>query len=213
MIHPATKLLFVNSDVGYGVFARETIPCGTILWVLCRLDIVLTPAEAAAFPPPYQPILHRYAFTDGRGRVVLCWDHGRYVNHSCEPAMLGVGNDIEIAVRDIAAGEELTCEYATLNPTEPMPCRCGAANCRGVVGCDDLLTLWPDIDRRVAAALPGARLVPQPLLAFARNVESFWQWVDGEAPLPSSRGFRTAAAPAAASASSTRSSASGVRRR
>ena len=112
MIHPATELRFVSPEIGLGVFAREAIPKGTIVWTLCRLDIVLTPHEAAALPAPYQPILDRYAYTDWEGRVVLCWDHGRYINHSCDPVMVGIGNEIEIAVRDIAAGDQLTCEYA-----------------------------------------------------------------------------------------------------
>jgi hypothetical protein len=193
MIHPATELRFINDDIGYGVFARRAIPRGTVLWVLCRLDMVFTAAEAAAFPPPYRPILDRYAYTDGRGRVVLCWDHGRYVNHSCDPVMLGVGNDVEIAVRDIAAGEELTCEYATLNPTEAMVCHCGAGACRGVVGPDDVLTLWPDLDRRVAATLPSARAVAQPLLPYMDDAEAFWACVDGRAPLPSCRDYHLAA--------------------
>ena len=80
---------------------------GTIVWTLCRLDIVLTPYEAATLSAPYQPIVDRYAYTDWEGRVVLCWEHGRYINHSCDPVMVGIGNEIEIAVRDIAAGDEL----------------------------------------------------------------------------------------------------------
>ena len=125
MIHPATELRFVSPEIGLGVFALEAIPKGTIVWTLCRLDIVLTPHEAAALPAPYQPILDRYAYTDWEGRIVLCWDHGRYINHSCDPVMIGIGNEIEIAVRDIAAGDQLTCEYATLYPdgADGMPLR------------------------------------------------------------------------------------------
>lgn len=189
MMHPATELRFINPEIGCGVFAREPIARGTVVWVLCHFDMIFSRAEAAAFPPPYQPLLDRYAYTDGDGRIILCWDHGRYVNHSCEPVMLSVGGFFEIAARDIAVGEELTCEYATLNVLEPMPCFCGAAGCRGAVRMGDLLTLWPEIDRRVAAALPYARSVPQPLLPFARDPEQFWAWVDGRMPLPSSREF------------------------
>ncbi len=193
MIHPATELRFISPEIGYGVFAREPIPRGTVMWVLCRFDIVLSPKNAAAFPPPYQPIFECYAYTDGAGRVIMCWDHGRYLNHSCDPTMLGVGGDFEIAVRDIAADEELTCEYAHLNLTEPMECRCGAPNCRGVIGSTDVLTLWPDLDRRMAEALPFARKVPQPLLVYAPNAAPFWNWVDGRAPLPSHRDYYAAA--------------------
>ncbi len=189
MIHPATELRFINPEIGYGVFAREPIPRGTILWALCRLDMVFTRQELAAFPAPYQPILERYCYTDAEGRLILCWDHGRYINHSCEPGMLSVGGDLEIAVRDIAADEEVTCEYGHLNLIEPMECHCGAPGCRGKVDADDVLTLWPDLDRRVAEALPNARNVPQPLLPFARDAAKFWRWVDGRSPLPSHRDY------------------------
>ncbi len=193
MIHPATELRFISEEIGYGVFAREPIPRGTILWVLCRLDMIFTPKEVAAFPPPYQPVLEQYSYIDAEGRVILCWDHGRYVNHSCEPAMLAVGGDFEIAVRDIAADEQVTCEYGHLNLIEPMACRCGAPRCRGLVASGDVLTLWPDLDRRTAIALPNARKVLQPLLPFARDASQFWDWVDGRARPPSHRDYHAAA--------------------
>jgi len=187
MIHPATELRFISHEIGYGVFAREPIAAGTVVWVLCHLDMIFTAAQVSAYPPAYQPIFDRYAYTDGAGRLILCWDHGRYVNHSCEPAILSVGGDFEIAARDIAAGEEITCEYGTLNLTEPMECRCGAVGCRGVIGPDDLLSLWPDLDRRVEELLPQVRALPQPMLEFARDAAPFWNWIDGRAPLPSYR--------------------------
>ena len=39
MIHPKTELRFVNDDIGYGVFATEFIPKGTILYVKDELEI------------------------------------------------------------------------------------------------------------------------------------------------------------------------------
>lgn len=183
MIHPATELRPVSPQIGVGVFAREPIPRGTALWVLCRLDIVMDPGAAAAMPAAYQPILDRYAYTDWEGRLILCWDHGRYVNHSCDPVMVAVGNEMEIAVRDIAAGEQLTCDYATLYPTTGMDCLCGSARCRGHVGVDDLTALAPELDRKVAAAIPHARNVPQPLLPFMRDDRSR-DWLEGRMAPP-----------------------------
>src|SRR5262245_53117058 len=115
MIHPHTELRFIDDNVGYGVFATEPIPRGTIVWALCRFDRVLTPDEAFAMPTAYQDVLARYAYLDREGRYVLCWDFGRYVNHSCEPSMLGLGPELEILVRDVARGDHITCEYASLN--------------------------------------------------------------------------------------------------
>ena len=57
------------------------------------------------------------------------------VNHSCEPNVGMGGNVLLVSMRDIAAGEELTIDYALFlgNPGFAMDCRCGTAACRGVV--------------------------------------------------------------------------------
>ncbi|MGD8319805.1 MAG: SET domain-containing protein-lysine N-methyltransferase [Gemmatimonadota bacterium] len=64
----------------------------------------------------------------------------RPVNHSCDPSAWLDGLDV-VARRDIAAGEEITLEYATFYD-ENMPsftCCCGAAACRGTIRGDDYL--------------------------------------------------------------------------
>jgi hypothetical protein len=62
-----------------------------------------------------------------------------YGNHSCDPNVWHVG-PYEIATRrPVRAGEELTVDYATQTgaPGFSMPCRCGAADCRGEVTSED----------------------------------------------------------------------------
>jgi hypothetical protein len=57
-----------------------------------------------------------------------------FFNHSCDPNSTG-----EVARRDIAAGEEVTMDYAIEmdGDYEPALCRCGTALCRGrVTGSD-----------------------------------------------------------------------------
>ena len=50
-----------------------------------------------------------------------------FLNHSCEPNVGIQGQIVFVAMRSIAAGEELTLDYATIErPAEPLPCRCGA---------------------------------------------------------------------------------------
>lgn len=57
-----------------------------------------------------------------------------FLNHSCEPNVGVQGQIVFVAMRDIAAGEELTIDYATIDHgTAPMRCQCGAAACRGLV--------------------------------------------------------------------------------
>jgi len=73
------------------------------------------------------------------------------VNHSCAPNVGMGGNVLLVAMREIAAGEELTIDYALFlgDPGFSMDCRCRTAACRGVVRGGGLDA------RRFAGALPG----------------------------------------------------------
>lgn len=169
MLHPDTELRFVNATVGYGVFAVRPIPRGTITWARDRFDQVFTPQQVASLGDIHGRILHKYGYQDGRGDTILCWDHGRYVNHSCEPTCLSPGFDFELAVRDIPAGGELTDDYGTLSPSEPFACACGTPSCRQTVQPDDHERLTEAWDGAVAAAFGHIRAVPQPLWPLLRD--------------------------------------------
>ena len=166
MMHPHTELRYVCPEIGWGVFATRPVPCGTITWALDEFDQVLPPARVAALPPPQRAQVEEYAYLDARGNYVLCWDLGRYVNHSCEPTSRGVDPAFEIAVRDIRAGEQVTSDYAELNITGSFARLCGAPRCRGVVRADDLLRYGPAWDEVVGAAVPLLGQVGQPLVPF-----------------------------------------------
>lgn len=63
-------------------------------------------------------------------------DPMRYANHSCEPnTVLKVqqGRVAFYALRDIAAGEELTARYGATHHGGKLACRCGAARCTGAL--------------------------------------------------------------------------------
>ena len=62
-----------------------------------------------------------------------------FLNHSCEPNVGVRGNVVFVAMRPIAAGEELTIDYAMIDgdPDDRMACRCGTPSCRGVVSGGD----------------------------------------------------------------------------
>ena len=172
MIHPDTELRPVSPSVGVGIFATRLIPYGTITWVLDPLDQLFTPGAVADLPPAYRPLIEKYSFRDASGQFILCWDHARYVNHSCDPNCAGTRHGFDIAVRDIAVGEQLTNDYATLNlmAHESFVCACGAAICRHWVTPEN-----PDPVRDAAreAVLTAARgrmpLVEQPLWELAHN--------------------------------------------
>ncbi len=60
----------------------------------------------------------------------------RFINHSCAPNtyMRVLKNRVEFyALRRIRKGEELSCDYGETHHEGTLPCRCGAANCRGFI--------------------------------------------------------------------------------
>lgn len=63
------------------------------------------------------------------------WNPARFINHSCGPNCEARMEDERIwiiALRDIAAGEELSFNYGyDLEDYEEHPCRCGAPECIG----------------------------------------------------------------------------------
>jgi hypothetical protein len=120
MIHPNTELKFISNEVGYGVVATKFIPAGTITWVLDKLDREFTPLDFQSLDSIYQEILDTYTFRNNNGNFVLCWDNGRYVNHSFNSNCLTTAYDFEIAVRDIQEGEQLTDDYGYLNISKPF---------------------------------------------------------------------------------------------
>lgn len=61
-----------------------------------------------------------------------------FLNHSCDPNVGILGQIIFVAMRPIAANEELTLDYATIErPAEPMACRCDAPSCRRFITSQD----------------------------------------------------------------------------
>jgi SET domain-containing protein len=60
----------------------------------------------------------------------------RFINHSCDPnTFIRCTPDRAefYARRAIAKGEELTADYGNSHHDGKLPCRCGAAKCRGFI--------------------------------------------------------------------------------
>lgn len=163
MIHPRTELRFVSPEIGLGVFATEPIPAGTLVYVKDQLEIEITPERFAAMDSHHRLLVERYSYTDESGIRILSWDLAKYVNHRCDCNTMSTGYGFEIALRDIAPGEEITDEYGLLNVTEEVPLSCRCRHCRLVLRPDDLETFGLIWDRQVQAALRCVNRVPQPL--------------------------------------------------
>ena len=163
MIHPDTALQYIDDEIGYGLFATKKIPRGTITWALDRFDQVYTPDQLEMMDQLHLDILDKYSYRNSLGQYVLCWDFGRYVNHSFNSNSLSTGYDFEIAIRDILPGEELTNDYGYLNLEEPFEAR-PENSPRTQVYPDDLLRYHEQWDAIVRDSFPLILQVQQPLM-------------------------------------------------
>ena len=168
MLHPHTELRFIDPEMGVGVFATKLIPKGTIVWALDDLDQVLDPAYVDSLDDLRKKLVLKYSYRNRRGRYILCWDCGKFINHSFHANCMGTAYEFEIAVRDIPVGEELTDDYGTLNLDEPFHCRAEAGTDRVLAMPDDLLHYSDEWDRMVLEALACYRSVEQPLAYLVR---------------------------------------------
>ena len=110
------------SDIhGIGLFADEPIGKGTLIWRSNpTLDIRLTRDQIDDLAPPAREQMRKYTYREKcSGLYVLCGDDARFFNHTENPNCLDIcsstDGDVTIAARDIAEGEELTCDYAAFD--------------------------------------------------------------------------------------------------
>ena len=168
MINPKTELKFINKEIGYGVVATEFIPAGTITWVLDQLDRDFSPEAFNAMDPIYKTILDTYSYRNNKGNFVLCWDNGRFVNHSFNSNCFTTAYDFEIAIRDIQPGEQLTDDYGYLNITEPFE-GVDEGTERRIVYPDDLLNFHKIWDQQILKVFDKIPFNEQPLRVLIKD--------------------------------------------
>ena len=106
---------------GNGLFADACVAEGTPFYqFLPGFDQALSPDAWSAMPEPVRGFVRHFTYYDRAShRMILSGDDARFMNHSETPntgvpeeALSGTGERvITRALRDIAAGEELTCDY------------------------------------------------------------------------------------------------------
>ncbi|MBN2685497.1 MAG: SET domain-containing protein [Pontiellaceae bacterium] len=186
MIHPHTELRYIDDAIGFGVFAVHPIPRGTMVWVHDSLDREITPSEAEQLPAGLRERSDKYCYRNRHGHLILCWDHARYVNHSFTPNVITTPYRLELAVRDIDAGEQLTNDYGTLNIIEPFEAF-DEGHHRVVVYPDDLEKYHMEWDALLTEAFPSISDVEQPLrfLISDKTWETCLRIADGTEPMRS----------------------------
>ncbi len=105
---------------GLGVYAAEFIPAGTLIWKL-NPDFIATFSRSnlGDLPAHIQEFVEKYSFPDFDNTDLLYveLDNGRFMNHSEAPNTDFTAFSEGYATRDIAEGEEITCNYYEFDST------------------------------------------------------------------------------------------------
>ncbi|MEQ9230315.1 MAG: SET domain-containing protein [Cyclobacteriaceae bacterium] len=185
MIHPKTELKLINDQVGYGVFATDFIPEGTIVYVKDSLEQIITPTTYLLHTNEMREVIDKYSYMDESGNRIVSWDFAKYVNHCCNCNTISTGYGFEMAIRDIQKGEQITDEYGIFNLDKEMELVCGESNCRKRVGPDDFDSHYKEWDEKIMSSIGKLFDVEQPLLplidesvqseldSFFKNPESY----------------------------------------
>jgi len=152
---------WISPSMGYGVFTTRPFKKGEV--VLVDRGRILSRGEYLRLPPELQYLTYQVAEKQVLAPLdMMSPSYEWYVNHSCEPNT-GYGGELRwVALRNIAAGEEITHDYATLwtsdiQPYEVAPCLCGSKKCRSKFTADDWMIpelqkrykkFWPDYIRK-----------------------------------------------------------------
>ena len=125
-----TLILRESRIHSYGCCTARPIRKGTL--IIEYVGARLTCEEADDL---YDDFANTYLFgLDGGKRIVDGYGVAAFVNHSCQPNCETdqIGEKMWIiALRDIAAGEELTYDYNLYDGEDDAPCLCGSKRCRG----------------------------------------------------------------------------------
>lgn len=169
MIHPATELRYINEYIGYGVFATEDIPLGTIVYVEDPLEVKISPSKYQKMKEPVRQVLDKYSYRNEKGVRILSWDNAKFINHSCDCNSMSTGWGFEIAIKNIKKGEEITDDYGLLNIEKDFFHKCDCFSCRGIVSTNDLSKYYFAWDEKVRKAVDRIPVVSQPIMNFMKK--------------------------------------------
>lgn len=98
---------------GLGLFAQDAIPSGTVTW---KYDSELDPCFeidfVEALPDHSRSVIFKYGYFDlFLSKFVVPIDDLRFINHSALNRNIQSSPEMDVACKDIDAGEELLCNY------------------------------------------------------------------------------------------------------
>jgi hypothetical protein len=135
-LSPRLEVRMAPEKGGFAVYAVKTLKKNDVLAVWGGQ--VVTLQQVLALPREEQG--HTIQIYDDLYLAPMgMQEPADYVNHSCSPNAGLCGQISLVAMRDIAAGEEITFDYAMSDSSsfDEFECGCGAATCRGRVSGSD----------------------------------------------------------------------------
>lgn len=156
-----------NPGKGKGVFARQFIQSGTIIF---NQDLNKLPklrlCEIENFLEQNPDLEGDHTDYAGNGFYVIDMSAASYMNHSCNPncayKFQTISRKSVIALKDIPAGEELTHDYTACSIDQfdgncfwELKCDCGSQNCRKIVN-GDFLQMPREWQRKYYNFLPNS---------------------------------------------------------
>lgn len=129
-VYMSDVVVGASSIEGLGLFAGRSFCAGQ------RIRQINVVREVTPTSPLREELGERADHCDyPDGKIVLLGPPDRHINHSCDPnayVLYERNHSFLVARRDIAAGEEIACDY-NINITggTAWPCHCGAARCKG----------------------------------------------------------------------------------
>ena len=133
----AQRRVYVDfSEFGYGVFTAVPLRHHDVAFFIS--GTIVSTEENNELPEDGS-----YSIQVGLKSYLDPVSPSRFINHSCLPNV-GIRDDYTIvALREIAAGEELRFDYSTsmLERSWSLECGCGEATCRGTITDFDFLPL------------------------------------------------------------------------
>ncbi|MFD6416168.1 SET domain-containing protein [Streptomyces sp. NPDC060194] len=138
-LHPDVESR-VSGVAGVGLFARVGLPVGTVVSRLGGKLVAWSElqelfAAAAGLPEGVRRYVDTVAISRTRHLVLPPGSTNGFGNHSCDPNLWWTDPYSLTVRRDVAAGAELTFDYATCTGDEAyrLDCECRSPLCRGAV--------------------------------------------------------------------------------
>jgi SET domain-containing protein len=114
--YKAEVKIATNPKMGLGLFAKEFIEKGSIVWEYIEgVDIKICQDKFEKLNEVQKEYFYKYAWLEEDGCYYSSCDLTNFINHSYNPNLKVIDN-IVIAIQDIQTGEEMFENYQEFDP-------------------------------------------------------------------------------------------------